>query len=241
MFKVKIANVIFGVHPKYAVIKTFFKDFIYDGESAPEFIIKTTDNDIEKERRAVLKEEYSSSYLESLFLERIISEKLLKSYNAMLFHASAVKYKGKAYLFTAPSGTGKSTHASFWKQLLGESAVIINDDKPIIRRIEDEFYVFGTPWNGKHSIGENTFAELKAVCCLTRGENNVIEKISPEKAIPIILEQTIRPNEQEDVIKLLDLVDGIVKSSGLYLLKCNLSPSSAKVSFKGMTGEDYET
>ncbi|MBO5927474.1 MAG: hypothetical protein J6Q32_01300 [Clostridia bacterium] len=241
MFKLKIADVVFGVHPIYADCKRFCSDFIYAGAEEPEFIIKIEKSDIEREKSACYPEDYPESYLETLALSRIFSSKLLSQYQGMLFHCSSVKYNGNAYLFTAPSGTGKSTHASYWKRLLGDKAVIINDDKPIIRRINGKFYLFGSPWNGKHHIGVNDYAPLKAICVLTRGEQNSIEKINAEKAIPVLLEQTVRPSNAEDMFKLLDLIDAIVKESGLYLLKCNIDPESAKVSFKGMVGEDYET
>jgi len=74
----------------------------------------------------------------------------LLGYDGLMLHASAVAYEGYAYLFSAPCGTGKSTHARQWQEHFGSDQVqIINDDKPAIRLIDNIFQVFGTPWSGK--------------------------------------------------------------------------------------------
>ena len=73
----------------------------------------------------------------------------------MLLHSSAVVVDGYAYLFSADSGTGKSTHTGLWKQHFGDRAYIINDDKPAIRKVDGEWYVFGTPWSGKTDTSVN--------------------------------------------------------------------------------------
>ena len=66
----------------------------------------------------------------------------LLDFNGMLLHASAVMVDGKAYLFTAPSGTGKSTHTRLWLQQFGERAAILNDDKPALRFENGKWYAF---------------------------------------------------------------------------------------------------
>lgn len=238
MFKLKIADVVFGVIPNYKACKSFCEKFLYEGDKEPEFIIKIEKSDIEREQNLAGEESFSQPYLETLALNRLLAERFLRNYNAMLFHCSAIKYKNGAYLFTAPSGTGKSTHVSYWKRLLGEKAVIINDDKPIIRKIDNKFYVYGSPWNGKHNLGENVRAELKAVCTLTRAKENYITEISAIESVKTIMGQTLRPSETENVIKLINLVEGVATCCPQYKLGCNLSPESAKVSFSAMTGEN---
>ena len=98
-------------------------------------------------------------------------EKLL-DYNGMMFHASAVVVDGKAYLFSAPSGTGKSTHTRLWLEYFGEKAYILNDDKPAIRIMDGKFYAYGTPWCGKDNVSTNQKCEIKAICFLERSEVN---------------------------------------------------------------------
>jgi hypothetical protein len=126
----------------------------------------------------------------------------------LLFHASAVCIDGNGYIFTAPSGTGKSTHTAYLKQLLGERFKYINDDKPLLRFNEKEncFYVYGTPWDGKHHRSENIKAPLKAVCFITRGEPQVI-KIDVINAIPLLMEQTMRWHDDKSQDYYLEMLN----------------------------------
>ena len=77
---------------------------------------------------------------------------------------------GQAVLFTAKSGTGKSTHTKLWRDLFGERAVMVNDDKPLLRILKDGVLVCGTPWDGKHRLSTNCALPLKAICILERGK-----------------------------------------------------------------------
>ena len=78
---------------------------------------------------------------------------------------------GEAYIFTAVSGTGKSTHAMLWREVFGERVRMINDDKPLIRITpEGKAVVYGTPWDGKHHLSKNSAFPLKAICWLTRAK-----------------------------------------------------------------------
>ena len=84
-----------------------------------------------------------------------------------MLHASAVVVDGDAYLFSAPCGTGKSTHASLWlKYLKHKNPYILNDDKPAIRIVNDNIYVYGTPFSGKTDKNKNEKANLKGIAFL---------------------------------------------------------------------------
>ena len=100
----------------------------------------------------------------------------LVRHGGMLIHSSAVLMDGRAYLFTAPCGTGKSTHTKLWLKAFGKRAMILNDDKPAIRLVDGKWYAYGTPWSGKYDININTRAELAGICVLGRGEVNKIER-----------------------------------------------------------------
>ena len=230
----KIADVVFDAEYTYAYTDHVLRNYRHQGQSA-EFLVKITDSDIQKENE-LSGGEFEKPYLESLCVYRKLLEKLLDK-GAIVFHSSAVAVDGKAYLFTAPSGTGKSTHVALWKKLFGERAVVINDDKPIIRLVDGEFYVYGTPWNGKHDLDTNCKAKLKAICKLERGEKNKIEKMQTAKMLPTLLAQTLRPSEAVSYDKLLDIIGKILTQVELYRLECNVDISSAELSFKVMSGE----
>lgn len=216
----------------------------YLSEEPADFNVVTSAEDIEKERilsdRTNIREGrepevYSDDYLESLAVYRKISEKMLDS-DIILFHGSVVSVDNEAYLFTAKSGTGKSTHTANWRKLFGEKAVMINDDKPLIRIDDKEVTVFGTPWNGKHHLSTNTSAHLKAVCVLTRSEDNHIEKITVKDCYNILVQQTYRPKNIEMMSKVLTLIDRFSENVELYRLGCNMDISSAEVAYNGMKG-----
>lgn len=233
----KIADVVFDAHFTYAYTAHVCRNYKYDGEIQPSFEISVSKEDIEIETKREGQERFEPPYLESLCLYRKLLEKLI-DFDAIVFHSSAVEVDGEAYLFTAVSGTGKSTHTALWRKLLGERAVMINDDKPIIRLVDGQFYVYGTPWNGKHELDTNRRAKIKAVCKLERGEQNSIEEISAKETLPIILGQTLRHQEIDDLDKLLTLTAKLLQSVRLYRLKCNMDISSAKLSYGVMSGED---
>lgn len=231
----KIADVVFDAEYTYAYTEHVLRNYHCQNES-PEFKLTITERDILEEQK-LCDGEFEKPYLESLCVYRKLLARLLDK-DGIVFHSSAVAVDGWAYLFTAPSGTGKSTHVALWKKLLGEKAVIINDDKPIIRLVDGEFYVYGTPWNGKHDLDTNCRAKLKAICKLERGVENKIEKMQTVKMLPTLLAQTLRPKNGEAFDKLLCLIDKLVAKTQLYRLQCNVDVSSAELSYKVMSGEN---
>lgn len=232
----KIADVIFKTNHIYNYTPQQLKNYIYNGKDkiAVEFLI--TDFDIQKEREfAEDIENFSDAYLESLALFRKLGNYMLNYADGIIFHSSAVAVDGQAYLFTAPSGTGKSTHARLWKEMLDERLVYINDDKPIIRFVEGEFYAYGTPWNGKHALDNNMRAKIKAICRINQGVENKIKEISPQEMLFVILRQTIRPENEKEADKLFILIDRLLKSVKCYSLDCNISRQAAELSFGVMS------
>lgn len=233
MLKLKIADVVFGVVPKYDLVEKICRDYIYSGDETPAFTAIVPQEKIEKVKNEIAGCSYG--YAESIEVFRILSEYVLDKGEGIIFHCSAISVDDKAYLFAAPSGTGKSTHAHFWRELLGEKAVMINDDKPIIKYVDGEFYVYGTPWMGKHRLGTNSRAKVKAICRLERGNVDEIEKATVSEMIMTILNQTLRPESEEGVDSLLGIIEKLVSSVALYKLKCTPTIEAAKLSYSVMS------
>lgn len=242
MPRYKIADVIFETNHIYGYTERLCKKYLYEGEEPSAFVAKVTKADIAAEKEKEGAEEFPDAYLESLALFRKLCDYVLKYGNGTIFHSSAVAVDGEAYLFTAPSGTGKSTHARLWKEMLGDKMVYINDDKPIIRFIDGAFYVYGTPWNGKHHLDTDARAKIKAICEIRRGEKNSIERVSPKDMVGVVFNQTLRPEELADMEKFLALTDKLLTSVPLYRLHCNISAEAAELSYntmkKGVLNED---
>jgi hypothetical protein len=173
------------------------------------------------------------NYLETTAVHRRLAAEMLWK-NVLLFHGSAVAVDGQAYLFTAKSGTGKSTHVRLWRQKFGGRAVVVNDDKPMLRVYESGVGVCGTPWNGKHHLDTNTELPLKAICILHQDAKNHIERLGVREALPILWQQVYRPTDDIDMGKMLQLFGDIAEHIPLYRMGCNMEPEAADVAWEGM-------
>ena len=157
----------------------------------------------------------------------------LLNHQGFQFHASAVALDGQGYLFTAPCGTGKSTHAEKWCRLFG--AQCINDDKPALRRLEEGWMVWGTPWSGKHDLSSPIGVPLAGIACLRQSSENRIRRMSAQEALPYILSQCIRQLTLQQSDVQLQLVDRLLQEVPVWLLECNIDDEAATVSLQAMT------
>ncbi|MGN0622193.1 MAG: hypothetical protein ACI4I9_10030 [Porcipelethomonas sp.] len=241
-FICEIAEKTIEINSIHEAVMNLCTDYISDG--VPDFSVTVTQEDIDFERdkseAEYIKEgkpvrNFPDSYLETLSVYRKICDKLIES-GIILFHGSVIAVDGEGYLFTAKSGTGKSTHTRLWREYFGERAVMINDDKPLIRCSDSSVTVYGTPWDGKHRISTNISVPLKAICILERGQENHIEKISRSEAYPMLLQQVNRPYNALKMQKTLEIIDILSESVGLYKLSCNMDIGAAEVAYNGMKG-----
>lgn len=162
--------------------------------------------------------------------------KKLLDFDGMKFHSSCVVVDERAYIFTAFSRTGKSTHTSLWLRQFGNRAYILNDDKPALRLEDGVWYAYGTPWSGKNDISKNARIPIAGIACLERGIQNEIVPFSGVEAIQAIIRQVNRPASPEYRIKVLTLVDSLMKTVPVWRLKCNMDPEAAIVSYEAMSG-----
>lgn len=160
----------------------------------------------------------------------------LLRFNGMLLHSSAVEMDGKAYLFSGPSGMGKSTHTRLWQQQFGDAAQIFNDDKPALRLLDGHWYAYGTPWCGKDGINQNRKVSLGGVCFLKRGNTNRIRRLSAAEAVPLIYGQTMyRLHKPENALRLMSAVDALVRRIPIFELECRPDPEAVILSSRTMT------
>lgn len=242
-FKLRLANRTVAVSAFYESTKQYCKDYLTDSEDVDASVIVLED-DFVTERDKAIKENGENQPLTPEILEITIvlrkTAEALVDFDIFLFHASAIAVGGQAYLFAAKSGTGKSTHTRLWRQVLGDRAMMINDDKPFLEVKDGSITVWGSPWNGKHRMGNNISAPLKAVCILNRGQTNSIVQQSFMCAFPALYSQMYRFADSEKMKKTLRAVDQMLKCAGVYNLHCNMEPEAAIVSYNGMRGNDSE-
>ncbi len=230
-FSVKLADLDIRVETKYRYTPELFSDYICQEVSSPDIFLEFSEKDLVAE--CANDPKYPEWYHESLCVHRKLCTKII-DFDAMLIHSSAIALDGEAYLFTAPSGTGKSTHTRLWREHFGERAVMVNDDKPIVREKDGRFFVYGTPYNGQHHLGANIFAPVRAICIVTRARENSIERITAKDAIAPLLNQTLMPADEKLMDKLLATFKKLLDNIPVYRLKCNISDEAVEVAYEGM-------
>ena len=164
----------------------------------------------------------------------------LLDYEGMMLHSSAVVVDGRAYLFSADSGTGKSTHTALWLKLFGDRACILNDDKPALRREPEGWFAYGTPWSGKYDLSTNLRAPIAGIALLERGENNEIFPFSGLEAVRMFLAQFNRVKTPSGRARQLELLDRIFRELPVWKLRCNMEDEAAIVSYEAMSGQKFK-
>lgn len=244
-FDILLAGHIIRVNHLYDNIKNLCKDYIVEN-CTPEFSIAITKEllDIERKKSAIQREkenllpfDFSDSSLEITAVYRLIATQLA-NYSIVVFHGSAVAVDDEVYLFTAKSGTGKTTHSRLWLKNI-PNAYIVNGDKPMLEITQNGVIVHGTPWMGKEQFGKNTSARLKALCILERAENNSIEEISINQALPKLMSQTFC-NNKSNLAGNLKFYSNVANTNSVsfYKLKCNMQDEAAFISYNKMSGKE---
>lgn len=108
------------------------------------------------------------------------------AYGRYALHAAAVVYDGQTSVFLGESGTGKSTHARQWMAAV-DGCWLLNDDSPIVARIDDVMWVYGSPWSGKTPCFQSRHFPLRGVARLWQAPCNVARRLRPLEAIAALI------------------------------------------------------
>lgn len=223
--KYLIADLVTEFEPKYSHLKKLAKPFEYSGAKIRDISICLSDE-----------------YLDSIFKKMVpgtsigdaeefcYAGKFCRSiikYNAMLIHSSAIEYNGKAYLFAADSGVGKSTHTALWRKAFGEDVRMINDDKPVVRIIDGKAFAYGTPFDGGSGIANNICSPLGAVVFIERGESNSIRKAETPEILKKLYFSTAHFVSKVTAEKMLINFENLLSCTDFYILTCNMDISAA--------------
>jgi len=230
MPKYSIAGIIVEINPKYERTSKQAKPYLIDTTIEPAFKL-----DLSIDRMNELKVTYHYLTLEDIeyiFLGQLFYKYILQ-HDGILLHSSCVVKDNKAYLFSAPSGTGKSTHTTLWLEEFSD-AYILNDDKPAIIYKDNTLYAAGTPFSGKHDISRNLLVPIQGICFLERSENNWIKEIDKKQAIFEILNQTERVPYEEDMNLILHHISNIVSNITIHKMGCNISKEAVYTAYNKM-------
>lgn len=163
--------------------------------------------------------EINEPFLESAIIYSKIAEKLTQ-YNVLLMHGAVIAIGGYAYMFTAHSGVGKTTHIKKWVENVKE-AVVVNGDKPLIKVLDTEIIACGTPWCGKEHMGANIKAPIKAIVIMERSDDNQMEEISISEAYPYLLQQTFISTDLQAARKTLKILSQLCNKVSFYKFRFN--------------------
>lgn len=223
-FRIKVAGHIIEIETIHIRPYAICRDYIVT-EGNPVFYVKTFQKDIDLSRKR-----YETRYgicgrwdglLEVFALHDKISEGLI-DYSVLLFHSAVIAVNGEAFLFTAPSRTGKTTHILKWLEHLPD-AYVVNGDKPFIKFSDDGTppLACGSPWAGKENLYTNTMVPLKSIILMERAEENHIEQISFAQAFPALLQQIYHPDDEGKMRKTLRLMQRLNPAVSFWRFQCN--------------------
>ena len=186
-YSLYICNKVIRIHNECGKFVRFCRGYIIQ-EPAPEpdYVIYVSESEIAAQR--ILSPGYGVDMLEGFVILRKLTKYLLEDEDAIFVHGSVVAYKNSAYMFTAASGVGKTTHSKLWTSNLSD-AYILNGDKPFIST-GDGIVAWGSPWCGAERYNKNAGVPLKAICFLERAETNSMTEMKFEDALPLLARQT---------------------------------------------------
>ena len=149
--------------------------------------------------------------------------------DTVLIHASLVRQNGYGYAFHAISGTGKSTQVSMWLRHL-PNCDLMNDDNPVIRVIDGQPYIYGSPWSGKTPCYRNIKAPLGALTRIDRDDHNWVEPLSPIEAFTSVLPACSSLKwDVPTYHRVGDTVSKIVQKTKVSILHCLPNREAAEV------------
>ena len=214
----------------------------YLTEEPADFSYTVTREDIQAQQEALLEEArqegirkriFTDPFLERAAIQQAFAEHLF-DHNTLLCHGSTVAVDGRAYLFTAKCGTGKSTHTRLWRQVFGERAIMVNDDKPFLKLAKSGVLACGAPWSGKHGLDTNITVPLGGICILERGTENHLRPMDPQEALPRLLHETYCPQDPQKAFRFHVLVEQLANTVPLWHMTCTKDPQAALTAYEAM-------
>ena len=254
IFQIKIADQIIEIHSIYDKVYTWCEKYVvfpFEKEKKSIQIIVKRD-DIEGEDQKVQYScwkknphrimVYHPAHLETMVGNRKISE-IMPFYSTFLIHGSLISYNGHGYLFTAPSGTGKTTRANLWIDEY-PSAFIVNGDKPLIRVGQSEVIAYGTPWCGKENVNINTSVPLRAILFVERveeGEIDSIYEMQLTEAFPELYKQSYHPANDEALRRTIQLIRNIEGKVKFYRFRSSPTVEAIRLAYETIQNSDIES
>ena len=255
MFQIEAAGLVIRIENRYEDVQNLCRDYITGDERKADLRIAVSEEELRAEMAKKPELFFGDGYGEEVVVYEKISN-ALPAFDAFVMHSSVVAVEGKAYAFAAESGTGKTTHTRYWKEVLGERLTVINGDKPIyrfnsqftihhselkqhrsekgeIKHKKNVLLAYGTPWCGKEGWQTKTSAPLTALCLLERSEENEIFPVNPMEHLGELMKHFHLPgNGMVDMPKMIQMIDRMVATVPVYRLRCRNAVSAAETAIR---------
>lgn len=146
----------------------------------------------------------------------------------LTFHGVLLEYEGKGFIISAPSGTGKTTHARLWRD--NKHALIINGDRAVCRKADGIWTGFGLPWSGTSGEQINRSVPIKAMVVLEQSESNQASRMKDLEAFGAVLPNILCPTWDADLTgKAMYLLNGFLQEIPVIRLRCRPDPEAVEV------------
>lgn len=222
---------------RHELTSSYFKDWVSvcEGRNHMEYTVPQSDIDISHARWNTPDNAYTEY---SLAVYRVCD--FLLSYERCIFHGAAFLWKGKAYLFTAPSGTGKSTQLNNWLDLYENEIEVINGDKPVLSYKHNQIILSSSPWKGKEGMGNDSLsAVLGGIIILEQGKENRIERLDKHRTVPQLLQRILFTVETEELVLLASkMLENIVNTVPVWKLINTGDSESAVLTYETLSREE---
>lgn len=232
MPKYLIAVFIVEIEPKFDYLKKLCEPFLYEGERSADFSAIPSDSYLNSLLSRMVEgstideaEEFATA---SIFNRKIIHR------GAMLVHSSALVFDGKAYLFSADSGVGKSTHTKMWLKRFGSKAHILNDDKPVVKIKNEVPLCCGTPFDGGSGIANNETVPVGAIIFIERSDDNFVTIPDTNEIVQRLYKSTVKFVNKSDGMSLLSNLDNLIRHTKFYVLHCNTDECAVDVAYNNI-------
>ena len=176
----------------------------------------------------VLKREVPKGIHSRFVLNTLEAEYHIVHHGGFLLHASFISWKDRAILFTAPSGTGKSTQAALWERYRG--AMVINGDRVAVTMEDGIVMAHGIPYCGTSGICRQEKLPVAAIVYLTQASQSEVHPLRGMKAFRRLWEGcSIQLWNQEDVALCSETVVEALKHVEMVHLACTPDENAVQV------------
>lgn len=226
-FSATLGGISLNFHPTYGDSVECFGSFARPAsQDGP---VVSLPRDSLEEARTLYSPEMSPGIVEFNELCPRASDVLLP-FRRCAFHGVAFLWRSKAYIFTAPSGTGKTTQYVLWKMLYGDEIGVLNGDKPVLESRDDGLWVHPSPWMGKEGMGRAESAPLGGVIYLAQGQENTIRLMRPrESVVPVFAQFLFTAPGPEAVEQVCRLEEDMLRTVPVWLLTNRGDEASARL------------